>query len=60
MDNIEVQVGQQVLFLWSGDQPSETMKDTVNTLLQMVGETGRVQVEHVDRLSICRCIDVYV
>ncbi|XP_025114811.1 anamorsin homolog [Pomacea canaliculata] len=52
MDNIEVQVGQQVLFLWSGDQPSETMKDTVNTLLQMVGETGRVQVEHVDRLSI--------
>lgn len=53
MDNLEIQAGQKVLLLWYGQQPSDTMKDTVNVLLQNVGQSGKVQVEHVERLSTC-------
>ncbi|KAK7483041.1 hypothetical protein BaRGS_00025704 [Batillaria attramentaria] len=52
MDKLEIQPGQKVLLLWFGQQPSDTMKDTVNVLLQKVGESGKVQVEHVERLAL--------
>lgn len=51
MDNIEIQMGQSVLLLWYGTQPADTMKDTVNVLLQRVGQSGKVQVEHAERLA---------
>lgn len=52
MEGIEVEVGQSVLLLWFGQEPGASMKDTVNQLLQKVGDTGKVQVEHAERLLL--------
>ena len=54
MDSIQVEHGQRVLLLWFGQDPAESMKDTVNRLLQKVGESGKVQVEHAERLAMCK------
>lgn len=52
MDSIQVDVGQSVLLLWFGQDPAESMKDMVNRLLQKVGKSGKVQVEHAERLTM--------
>ena len=52
MEGIEVDVGQTVLLLWSGSTPSEDLQETVSDLQARVQGTGRVQVEHVDRLAL--------
>ena len=52
MEGIEVDVGQTVLLLWSGSSPSEDIQETVSDVQARVQVTGRVQVEHVDRLSL--------
>ena len=54
MEGLRVEAGQSILLLWFGQNPAESMKDTVNDLLQRVGESGKVQVEHVERLSVCK------
>ncbi|KAK7115052.1 anamorsin homolog [Littorina saxatilis] len=52
MEGIKIEQGQSILLLWFGQDPSEVMKDTVNRLLQKVGQSGKVQVEHAERLSL--------
>lgn len=54
MEGIAVQTGQCILLLWNGQQPSDDMKKIVDTLLAQVGQSGKVQVEHVDRLTMCK------
>ncbi|XP_076469767.1 anamorsin homolog [Babylonia areolata] len=52
MEGIQVDAGQCILLLWFGQEPGASMKDTVNQLLQKVGDTGKVQVEHMERLML--------
>ncbi|KAL8612430.1 hypothetical protein ACOMHN_008415 [Nucella lapillus] len=52
VEGIEVGAGQSVLLLWFGQEPGASMKDSVNQLLQKVGDSGKVQVEHVERLML--------
>lgn len=52
MEGIEVDVGQTVLLLWSGSAPSEDLQETVSDVQARVKGSGRVQVEHVDRLAL--------
>lgn len=51
MEDIEVQEGQLVLWLWSGTTPSEDLQTAVKHLKEKLG-TGRVQMEHVERLAL--------
>lgn len=52
MEGIDVDAGQIVLLLWSESAPSEDLQETVSDLQARVQGTGRVQVEHVDRLGL--------
>ena len=52
MEGIEVSAGQTVLILWSGQSPSEDLQDTVTDLQKRVQDSGRIQVEHIDRLAL--------
>ena len=52
MEGIDVSTGQTVLLLWSGQSPTEDLQETVTDLQKRVQDTGRVQVEHIDRLSL--------
>ncbi|XP_060066402.1 anamorsin homolog [Ylistrum balloti] len=52
LDKIEVKNGQKVLFLWSGNQPSESFKNVVESLNKLVGDTGKIQPEHIERLAM--------
>lgn len=52
MEGIDVSVGQKVLLLWSGSSPTQDLEETVSDLKDRVKDTGKVQVEHVDRLSL--------
>lgn len=54
MEGIEVLAGQSVLLLWSGTTPSQDLQETVSDLQKRVQDTGRVQVEHIDRLALAR------
>ncbi|XP_070575043.1 anamorsin homolog [Ptychodera flava] len=44
--------GQHVLLLWGGAVPPDNIQDIVKTIMEKVGSTGKVQVEHIDRLHI--------
>lgn len=57
MDAILVNQGEKILLLWSGPSAGESMKDTVNQLLQKVGPSGKVQVEHLERLQMSSYAD---
>lgn len=49
---VDVSVGQRVLLLWGGMVPPESMKDTVQVLTDATGNSGKVQVEHIERLAL--------
>ncbi|XP_077868597.1 anamorsin homolog [Saccoglossus kowalevskii] len=49
--------GQKVLLLWSGSSPAVNLQDVVQQLNNKVGENGKVQLEHVDRLSLSNLQD---
>ncbi|XP_069113912.1 anamorsin homolog isoform X2 [Argopecten irradians] len=52
MDKIAVKNGQKVLFLWSGNQPPESFKNVIESLNKLVGDTGKIQPEHIERLAM--------
>ncbi|KAK6185963.1 hypothetical protein SNE40_008089 [Patella caerulea] len=52
MESITVKDGQKVLVLWGGQQPSANVTDVINNLTKKVGETGKIQLEHIDRLAL--------
>ena len=54
MDQLDLNKGWKVLLLWGASNASESVKDAVNVLMQKVGADGKVQVEHVERLQLCK------
>ena len=53
VENLDVSVGQKVLLLWSGNQDVKKLQQLVEALKKRVGETGKVQVENIERLTLC-------
>ena len=43
-----------MLLLWGPNNSSESVKDCVNIIKQKVGTEGKVQVEHTERLLLCK------
>ena len=54
MNQLDLNKGCKVLLLWGASNASESVKDAVNVLMQKVGADGKVQVEHVERLQLCK------
>ena len=54
MDQLNLNGGFKVLLLWGPGNPPESVKDAVTVLTQKVGADGKVQVEHVERLQLCK------
>ena len=54
MDQLEISVGSKVLLLWGASNSPEAVKDAVNQLTHKVGADGKVQVEHMERLQLCK------
>nr|XP_022341430.1 anamorsin homolog [Crassostrea virginica] len=52
VQNLDVSVGQKVLLLWSGNQDVKKLQQLVEALTKRVGETGKVQVENIERLTL--------
>ncbi len=46
--------GQRVLLLCGEAQSPESLKTVVDNISKDVGTSGKVQVEHVDRLILCK------
>ena len=48
--------GHTVLLIWSGASPPEDIQETVDQLKGRVGGGGKVNLEHVDRLKLCKLL----
>ncbi|XP_048755151.2 anamorsin homolog [Ostrea edulis] len=57
VDTLGVSAGQRVLLLWSGNQAVEKLQQNVELLTRKVGETGKVQVENIERLTLSSYAD---
>lgn len=53
-ENLDISAGQKILLLWSGNQAVEKLQQVVEELKAKVGETGKVQVENIERLALCK------
>ena len=51
----DLQSGQNVLLLWNASSNPEKLKATVEQLQTKLG-SGNVQVEHAERLALCKYI----
>ena len=58
LDGIELSSGTKVLLLWAGSQMSANMQNVASTISDKVkgGDDGRIQLEHIDRLLLCKSI----
>ena len=54
MENLTVSPGQQVLLLWDSGCNPESVKEFAEELHTKVGESGKVQVENAERLTLCK------
>ena len=54
LDHVPFPAGGAILVLWGAGSPPGTLKDLVDSLQDRVGLTGRVQVENIDRLILCK------
>ena len=50
----EVKYGDRVLLIWSGTAPPKEIEAIVHQLNSSVGSTGKVAVEHEERLKLCK------
>ncbi|XP_029205568.2 anamorsin homolog [Acropora millepora] len=48
----EVKEGQKVLLIWSGNAPAKHVEEIVHQLKSLTGTTGRVALEHEERLLL--------
>ena len=60
MDGLHIQGGEKVVLLWGSSSPPEGLKTAVDQLTQKVGSTGKVQVEHIERLNLCKFSMAYM
>ena len=51
---MELSSGHCVLLLWGAGQSPDQLQGYVETLKSQVGETGKIQVENLDRLVMCK------
>ena len=56
LDWINLLPGSTVLLLWSGNQMSSDMQEIATSVSDKVrnGSEGRIQLEHIDRLLMCK------
>ena len=54
LSTLNISTGQNVLLLWGSAAPPAAMTSTVDSLTQMVGDAGKVQVENIQRLAMCK------
>ncbi|CAB4020751.1 anamorsin homolog [Paramuricea clavata] len=47
-----IKEGQTVLLIWSGGSPPQDLEEIVGRMTQLAGSTGKVNVEHIDRLKL--------
>ncbi|XP_031563050.1 anamorsin homolog [Actinia tenebrosa] len=50
--DVELKEKQVVLVIWSGSQPPKDIEQVVSHLKKMVGDEGKVALEHADRLHM--------
>ena len=48
--------GHAVLLMWSGISPPDDIQEVVDQLKERVGGDGKVNLEHVDRLKLCKLL----
>jgi hypothetical protein len=46
--------GQRALVLWGSPTPPDNVKDIVANLQKEVTDTGTIQLEHKERLFLCK------
>ena len=49
-------LGDRVLLVWGAANNPADIKDEMNRLNQIVGDGGKIQLEHVERLSMCKLL----
>lgn len=49
-----VKEGDHVLLIWSGNVPPKQIEEIVHQLNSLVGSSGKVAVEHEERLKFCK------
>lgn len=60
LDHVEVKLDQAVLLLWSGNQPAQSFQSAIEVLTSKVGTGGKVQPEHIERLTLCKFISIII
>jgi hypothetical protein len=49
---------QKVLLIWSGVSPPQDLEQIVGRMTQLAGSGGKVNVEHIDRLKLCKLLKI--
>ena len=52
----ELESGQNVMLLWNSSSNPERVKTSVEELQKKIGQSGNVQVEHTERLALCKLL----
>lgn len=52
--DFKLRENEKVLILWSGKQPPKDIESVVAQFNQMVGEKGKISLEHAERLHMCK------
>ena len=50
----DIKQGENALLIWSGISPSQDLQEIVASMTELTGVCGKVSVEHVDRLKLCK------
>ena len=53
-----IKEGQKVLLIWSGMSPPQDLEQIVGRMTELAGSSGKVNVEHIDRLKLCKLFNV--
>jgi len=55
LESLPLSAGDKVLILTTSDTHPESMKSIVEVLSQQISQSGKINVEHVDRLLMGEC-----
>ena len=54
-----IKEGQKVLLIWSGMSPPQDLEQIVGRMTELAGSSGKVNVEHIDRLKLCKLLTLF-